>query len=181
VSLKSRWFLAFIAAVIASLDMGRENEPLIRLALYGLLAFIFVLLTIDLALWLWRRFPEDRNDDKVPLMAAVRRAYSETEDSLYARHGRAIAGVGKGEGTPDELLLWYASGLSQHATFWGCEKSLDRSKPQDLENSHFVVQDGEIVAKKLFGDHPMSTGLMVSEKELAAFIQRVPKYPSLRI
>ena len=123
----------------------------------------------------WRRFPEDRNDDKVPLMIAVRRVCAETEDTLYARHGRAIAGVGKGEGTPDELLLWYASGLSQHATIWGCEKSLD------IENCHFVVQDGEIVAKKIFGDHPMITRLMVSEKELVAFIQRVPKYPSLRI
>jgi hypothetical protein len=172
--------LAFIAAcIIASLDRWGENAPLIRLAHYGLLAFIFVLLTIDLALWLWHRFAKARND-KVPLMAAVRRAYSETKDSLYARHGRAIAGASKSEAMPDELLLWYASGLSRNAAIWGCEKPSERSKPQDVENCQFAVQDGEVVAKKLQVGQTI-TRLMVSEKELAAFIQRVPKYPSLRI
>jgi hypothetical protein len=114
----------------------------------------------------------DPHDDKISLMTAVRRAYSETQDSPYAKlRKRAASSVGTA--TSDEMLAWYATEFSQHSTIWGCNEPSNTLEPQDFTDFHFVVQGGEIVAKKPFRDYPLITRLMVSEKELVAFIEDV--------
>jgi hypothetical protein len=65
------------------------------------------------------------------------------------------------------MLAWYATGLSQHSMIWGCNEPSNTLEPQDFS------QRGEIVAKKPFRDYPLVTRLMVSQKELAAFIEDV--------
>jgi hypothetical protein len=124
--------------------------------------------------WFGRLFGWERpTDDKISLMTAVRRAYSETQDSPYAKLRKRAASSVRGTATSDEMLAWYATGLSRHSTIWGCNEPSNTLEPQDFTHFHFVVQRGEIVAKKPFRDYPLVTRLMVSEKELVAFIEDV--------
>jgi hypothetical protein len=106
---------------------------------------------------------------QVPLLEAARRAYSETEESDWAKVRRSLP-----QATADELLVWYASGISKYSTIQGCKPPSITEKPQDCSGYIFVVCDNEIVAKN--GPHEIR-GLKVSETDLRAFIARFQAYP----
>jgi hypothetical protein len=118
------------------------------------------------------------NDGKLPLWQAAIRAYSDTDDSMYAELGRKVAGGGRGSASNDELLLWYVDGIARHCTIWGCRAPSDTTKPQQMSDYIFYKEGNGVIAKN---GNSVIENLLVPQSDLKAFVEKVKRFPNEQI
>jgi hypothetical protein len=119
-----------------------------------------------------------RADPRISLMAAARRAYSDTQNSQFAKMAESRLAGDHDEPSPEETLLYYARTMARKMKIIGCKAPSDVSKEHDISADYRLEIEGDgIIARKRYGkgfiDH-----LAVDKSDLDAFIERVCAFPS---
>lgn len=114
-------------------------------------------------------------NSKIDLMSAAKRAYSETEGSMYAVMIEAQAA--KSEGYQFAVLWGYANAIVKWSTVWGCKPPSENTKPQDLKGYWLASHNDGFIARANSGPSVINN-LMVSKTDLASFIDRAKRFPN---
>jgi len=123
-------------------------------------------------------WPLPIHGSKITLKDAARRAYSQTEECDWAVLGASVGGKNITDASPDDMLMWYASGLVRHSKVWGLKEPSDTTRPHDLSGYTLEWRGESIIGrngKAIIGN------LMISERDLQAFVDKVRKFPDASI